>query len=156
VDEREVFTEEPEIDCINESSNEISDISEDNFYDPDSDVSVDELLAANVQFTATNDLDPDSVFCYQTANAFDAPFAYKQAISCAEVGMWKASIQEELESIYENDVWELVPKPKDCKPIGCRYVFKTSAQEIACFIRCHVLADVKKHNNIVEDNYGYI
>jgi hypothetical protein len=43
--------------------------------------------------------------------------------------MWKASIQEELESIYENNVWEPVPKPKECKPIGCRYVFKKKFDE---------------------------
>jgi hypothetical protein len=79
--DRELFTEEPENDT---SIEEISDNNlDERFYDVNSDVCIDELLASHVQFTATNDLDPDSVFCYQTATAFDAPFAYKQAISGA-------------------------------------------------------------------------
>jgi hypothetical protein len=39
----------------------------------------------------------------------------------------ESEIQEVLESFYENNVWEL--KPKDCKPIGCRYVFKKKLDE---------------------------
>jgi hypothetical protein len=46
-------------------------------------------------------LDPDSVFCYQTATAFDLPFAYKQAISGPGGKMWNASNKEKLASIHE-------------------------------------------------------
>ena len=31
---------------------------------------------------------------------------------------------EEMESLYKNSVWELVPKPKDRKLVGCKWVFR--------------------------------
>lgn len=33
-------------------------------------------------------------------------------------------MQKEMDSIYSNDVWDLVELPKDCKTIGSKWVFK--------------------------------
>jgi hypothetical protein len=99
------------------------------FYDATSDVSIDELLGSHEQFSNTAMLDPDSLFCYQTGSVFDTPSNYKQATTGTEREKWKSSIQEELQSIYENNVWELVPKPPDAKPIGCRYIFTKKLDE---------------------------
>ena len=33
-------------------------------------------------------------------------------------------MQKEMESIYSNDVWDLVVLPKDRKPVGSKWVFK--------------------------------
>lgn len=37
---------------------------------------------------------------------------------------WKAALQTEMESIYSNDVRDLVEPPKECKPAGSKWVFK--------------------------------
>src|SRR3954464_8580879 len=34
-------------------------------------------------------------------------------------------MNEELKSMDQNNVWDLVELPKDCKKVGCKWVFKT-------------------------------
>ena len=34
-------------------------------------------------------------------------------------------MEDELKSMKDNDVWDLVELPKDAKPIGCKCIFKT-------------------------------
>ena len=34
-------------------------------------------------------------------------------------------MNEEIKSMKDNDVWNLVPLPKGEKPIGCKWIFKT-------------------------------
>ena len=42
----------------------------------------------------------------------------------AEKEWWKAAMQKEMESIYSNDVWDLVELPNNRRPVGCKWVFK--------------------------------
>ena len=37
---------------------------------------------------------------------------------------WINAMDKEMESLYKNDVWELVELPKDRKAIGSKWVFK--------------------------------
>ena len=34
-------------------------------------------------------------------------------------------MNEEIKSMKDNDVWDLVPLPDSVKPIGCKWIFKT-------------------------------
>jgi hypothetical protein len=34
-------------------------------------------------------------------------------------------MDEEIKSMYDNKVWNIVPLPKGVKPIGCKWIFKT-------------------------------
>ena len=34
-------------------------------------------------------------------------------------------MNEEIKSMKDNDVWDLIPLPKGVKPIGCKWIFKT-------------------------------
>ena len=34
-------------------------------------------------------------------------------------------MNEEIKSMKDNDVWDLVPFPEGVKPIGCKWIFKT-------------------------------
>ena len=36
---------------------------------------------------------------------------------------WKTACKEELEALHQHKVFELTNLPKDCKTIGCRWVF---------------------------------
>ena len=38
---------------------------------------------------------------------------------------WNIAMKEEMLSMANNDVWELVEMPANFKPIGCKWVFKT-------------------------------
>ena len=37
---------------------------------------------------------------------------------------WQEPMNQEMESMYSNYVWELVDPPKDVKLIGCKWIFK--------------------------------
>jgi Reverse transcriptase (RNA-dependent DNA polymerase) len=34
-------------------------------------------------------------------------------------------MDEEIKSIYNNKVWDIVPLPEGVKPIGCKWIFQT-------------------------------
>lgn len=36
---------------------------------------------------------------------------------------WKAAMNEEMASLQKNQTWELVERPKEKKPVGCRWIF---------------------------------
>jgi hypothetical protein len=38
---------------------------------------------------------------------------------------WIEAMHDELASMCQNDVWDLVVLPNGCRPIGCKWVFKT-------------------------------
>ncbi|KAI5338280.1 hypothetical protein L3X38_017551 [Prunus dulcis] len=52
------------------------------------------------------------------------PITYREAIASDERDSWISAMTEEIESFYKNSVWELVPKPKDRKLVGCKWVFR--------------------------------
>lgn len=53
------------------------------------------------------------------------PLTYKEAIESRDAREWKGAMQEELESIEENDTWNLVDLPRGRTAIGSKWVFKT-------------------------------
>ncbi|XP_057997456.1 uncharacterized mitochondrial protein AtMg00820-like [Hevea brasiliensis] len=38
--------------------------------------------------------------------------------------MWIEAMEEEIIALERNQTWELVPKPRDVKPISCKWVYK--------------------------------
>ncbi|MCO5590589.1 hypothetical protein L7F22_044560 [Adiantum nelumboides] len=60
--------------------------------------------------------------------AFLAKIAQDVELTCfeqaAENVQWKEAMNEEINALYVNEMWELVPLPKGKKPIGCRWVCK--------------------------------
>jgi Reverse transcriptase (RNA-dependent DNA polymerase) len=38
---------------------------------------------------------------------------------------WTKTMNEEIKSIYDNKVWDIVPLPEGVKSIGCKWIFKT-------------------------------
>ncbi len=61
---------------------------------------------------------------YTAAELQEEPQTAEEALSCPEKEQWEAAMQKEMESIYSNDVWDLVELPKDRKPVGSKWVFK--------------------------------
>ena len=52
------------------------------------------------------------------------PESYKQAIHSVDHDEWQAAMQAEMDSIVSVGTFELVPPPRDHKPIGCKWVFR--------------------------------
>ena len=48
---------------------------------------------------------------------------------------WVGAIQEELEQFVRNDVWTLVPRPKDSNVIGTKWIFKNKTNEFGSVTR---------------------
>ena len=59
------------------------------------------------------------------ASAFIAtPLTIEEALASPQAEQWKLAIQEELQALYGNNTWELVPRPYARKAIPCKWVFK--------------------------------
>ena len=54
----------------------------------------------------------------------DEPQSFKEAMSSPEAPYWKEAINDELESILQNHMWELVDLPPGSKPLGYKWIFK--------------------------------
>ncbi|KAL6338190.1 hypothetical protein AAG906_015153 [Vitis piasezkii] len=53
------------------------------------------------------------------------PVSFSQAISCSDSNKWIDAMNDELKSMDQNKVWELVELPEGYKAVGCKWVFKT-------------------------------
>lgn len=72
--------------------------------------------------TTLENLELDEV-AYSSAFAPE-PKNYRQAKSSPEWPQWKKAIDEELASLKENGVWEVVPQPTNRRIVDCKWVFK--------------------------------
>ena len=54
------------------------------------------------------------------------PTTFEEAVKCKN---WREAMSTEIESIERNQTWELTVIPKDIKPIGVKWVFKTKLNE---------------------------
>jgi uncharacterized protein YqgQ len=48
-----------------------------------------------------------------------------QALKCRNSDKWIEAMNDEIKSMYDNKVWDIVPLPKGVKPVGCKWIFKT-------------------------------
>jgi hypothetical protein len=53
----------------------------------------------------------------------DIPLTYREAIGNSKKARWKEAMGEEMQSLYKNEIWELVQLPKGKKAIGCKWVY---------------------------------
>jgi len=52
------------------------------------------------------------------------PMIYFEAISSSDSLFWKEAIKIKIDSILQNQTWEIVDLPRSAKPIGCKWIFK--------------------------------
>jgi hypothetical protein len=53
------------------------------------------------------------------------PVSFSEAINGNNSDKWLNAMKEELKSMEQNCVWDLVELPEGCKRVGCKWVFKT-------------------------------
>ena len=49
---------------------------------------------------------------------------YRDAMDDSDKDKWQDAMNQEMESMYSNSVWELADPPKDVRPIGCKGILK--------------------------------
>ena len=54
----------------------------------------------------------------------DEPVTYTEAITGPESEKWLETMKSEMDSMYTNQVWNLIEPPERINPIGCKWVFK--------------------------------
>ena len=52
-------------------------------------------------------------------------------------------MNEEMKSMKENDVYDLVPLPEGAKPIGCKWIFKTKRESKGDLERYKVILSLR-------------
>ena len=52
------------------------------------------------------------------------PYTYEEAMNDIDAHHWVQAMKSELDSMYSNQVWDLVKEPNDIKPVGCKWVSK--------------------------------
>ena len=52
------------------------------------------------------------------------PIDYDETMSDVDAHHWQRAMEVKLESMYFNEVWELVKVPKGIKLIGCKWAYK--------------------------------
>ena len=55
----------------------------------------------------------------------DDPINLQQALQSSDSHKWIDAMKDEMKSMEDNDVLDLVELPKGSKPIGCKWIFKT-------------------------------
>ena len=54
----------------------------------------------------------------------DEPTSYQEVLSSIDKQKWLDAMNSEMDSMYDNQVWNLVDLPKGAKSVGCKWVFK--------------------------------
>lgn len=55
---------------------------------------------------------------------YQEPKTYKEAMRSRERAEWIVAMQEEIESLIKNKTWKIVDKPKKCKLVGSKWIYK--------------------------------
>jgi len=67
------------------------------------------------------DRDGDSILLLLES---DEPKTYKTAVSSPDSKLWIDAMQSEMDSMYDNQVWDLVDLPEDVRPLQCKWIYK--------------------------------
>lgn len=63
------------------------------------------------------------------------PRTIKEALASPESELWRAAVEEELQSHKENCTWNIVSLPHGRKTIGCKWIFKRNIDETGKVVR---------------------
>ena len=59
------------------------------------------------------------------------PVSFSKAMNSDNSDKWLDAMKDELKSMAQNCVWDLVELPKGCKRVGCKWVFKTKCDSVS-------------------------
>ena len=124
-------------DCAKAKADAAKTNSSDPTQDENSDDKSDEVQICDELEPELSDLTWSSAFL---ATGED-PETYEQAINSVDRDDWQAAMEAEMDAIASVGTFELVPPPRDRKPIGCKWVYRvkqTASGEISHYKACLV------------------
>ena len=62
----------------------------------------------------------NDIYLMESEEHDNDPFTYQEAMTDKDVENWKRAMESKMYSMYTNQVWTLVDKPKGIKLIGCK------------------------------------
>ncbi|RVW13581.1 Retrovirus-related Pol polyprotein from transposon TNT 1-94 [Vitis vinifera] len=65
----------------------------------------------------------------------DDPISVSQVKQSSDSEKWIEAMKDEMKSMKDNGVWDLVELPKSVKPIGCKWIFKTKRDSKGNIVR---------------------
>ena len=98
--------------------------SDDDPRDPEEGTSTDAPVPRRASTRESQRPDYYGGHVYAATELQKEPQTVKEALNCSEKEQWEAAMQKEMDSIYTNDVWDLVELPESRKPVGSKWVFK--------------------------------
>jgi Reverse transcriptase (RNA-dependent DNA polymerase) len=72
------------------------------------------------------------------------PLTLCQALESVNSHKWIKTMDEEIKSMYDNKVWDIVHLPEGVKPIGCKWIFKTKKYSEGNVVRYKARLVVKR------------
>ena len=76
------------------------------------------------QRTSSREIKRPDYYGVRLYTVLKEPETVADALRSSDKTKWEVAMQKEMDSIHSNDVWDLVKLPKDCKPVGNKWVFK--------------------------------
>ncbi|KAK9701121.1 hypothetical protein QE152_g30800 [Popillia japonica] len=70
----------------------------------------------------------DYVYVANAKELYNDPITIEDALARNDCEKWKNAVQEELQSLNENNTWTLTDLPKNRRTINCKWVFKTKCE----------------------------
>lgn len=126
----------------------------DHAVEKEPDASEDDIVKRNVEFDCLEPYSEDSAeqdiqrstrvrkppdyygeWVTLTNNQTTEPKTVKEVYSSPDKEKWKEAMKKEMESLYANNVWDLVELPKDRKAVGSKWVFKVKVDTDGTFER---------------------
>ena len=52
------------------------------------------------------------------------PYTYEEAMNDIDAHHWVKDMKSKLDSMYANQIWDLVKAPNSIKLVGCKWVYK--------------------------------
>ena len=112
---------------IDDSSSE--EVEEQRVNSEESDTEPEERTESTVRRSQRETKKPDYGVWINTASDVSEPNTVEQALSCSQKENWKEAMGAEFQSLQANQVWDLVPPPKDRKVSSSKWVFKCKVGE---------------------------
>jgi len=87
-------------------------------------------------------------------NSSYTPKSYKQAMKCRDKEVWLDAIKDEMKSLEDNGVYNLVDKPIDKKVIGTRFLFNWKRDALGTITKAKARFIVQGCSQIEGENYS--
>ncbi|KAK4386043.1 Retrovirus-related Pol polyprotein from transposon TNT 1-94 [Sesamum angolense] len=68
------------------------------------------------------------------------PSSVEEALKSENSKNWLSAMTEEMKSLKDNNIWVLVPKPKTCSVVDCKWIFKIKEEDTSKRFKARLVA----------------